>query len=56
MARYEISFLSRPREILINIGLFIGLSTCCVSGRYTSIMPMVIGFARVAPVDDLGID
>ena len=56
MAGYAISFLSRPRELLINIGLFIGLSTCCVSGLYTSTMPMAIGFARVAPIDRLGID
>ena len=51
MARYAILFLSRPSELLINIGLFIGLSTPSVSGLYTSTMPVVIGFARVLPGD-----
>ena len=52
MERYAIHFLSRPREILINFGLFIGLSTCYVSGLYTSTMPVAIGFARVALGDN----
>lgn len=56
IARYAISFLSRPSELLINIGLFIRLSICCVSGLYTSTMPVVIGFARVAPIDKVWID
>ena len=52
MERYAIHFLSRPRGILIDIGLSIGLSTCCVSGAYTSTMPVAIGFAPFALGDN----